>query len=185
MSSRGNSWGFLFLTAFFSIALVGCQNPNEIAVKAGEPRPDASAIRQRETIILKGIDERSALVEATQVLLDLGFTIEESAAPYGVVTGAKNRDATEAGEVAGQIALTVLFAALGSYHAPNYDTTQIIRVTLATIPLEGRSISIRTSFERVVITSQQQVRTEPLNQPEITDGFRVRLRDALAIRGVS
>ena len=60
------------------VVLAGCQQPNpnwanEAAIKIGAPRPDAAAIRAQQTVHLDGVAEKAVLLEATQVLQDLGF----------------------------------------------------------------------------------------------------------------
>ena len=81
--------------------LAGCQQPNpnwanEAAMRIGKPPADAATLREQQTTRFDGVTEQVILLEATQVLQDLGFNIEESAAKYGVLAGSKERDATEA-----------------------------------------------------------------------------------------
>jgi hypothetical protein len=130
-------------------------------------------------------DETTLLVEATAVLQDLGFTIEESAPRLGVLAGAKDRDATEVGQVAGQVALTVGLALLGVRYNPVWDKDQLIRVTLATLPLRSEgAVQMRVSFERIVINNQGLARAERLDAPEFSTGFFEQVRKGLASRGI-
>ena len=87
---------------------------NKAALKIGAVPSDAAEIRERQTADFDNASEKQLLVEATQVLQDLGFTVEESAPRYGVLAGSKDRDATDAEQVATQDALTVRLAVFGA-----------------------------------------------------------------------
>lgn len=172
-----------------SLVLAGCaQNANwanEFAMRAGAPLPNAAQIRERETGRFALRDETTLLLEATAVLQDLGFTVEESAPRLGVLAGAKDRDATEAGQVAGQVALTVGLALLGVRYNPVWDKDQLIRVTLTTLPLKSEgAVKMRVSFERIVINNQGVARSERLDAPEFSTGFFDQVRKGLASRGI-
>ncbi len=156
-------------------------------IRHGGWRPPANAaqIRERETARFALRDETTLLVEATAVLQDLGFTIEESAPRLGVLAGAKDRDATEVGQVAGQIAMTVGLALLGVRYNPVWDKDQLIRVTLTTLPLRSEgAVQMRVSFERIVINTQGLARAERLIAPEFSSGFFEQVRKGLASRGI-
>lgn len=176
------------IAAIMSVGVLSACAPdaqwaNKEALRIGAPRPDAGAIRQRQTMIFPDVDEHALLIESTQVLQDLGFTIEESVARYGVLSGSKDRDATEAGEVAGQVALTIAFALLGAQYTPNYDTDQVIRATLTTRQLDADDAELRVSFERIVTTNQGLSRAEELTEPEFSSGFFEKVRSGLATKG--
>jgi hypothetical protein len=153
---------------------------NKAALELGAPRSDRAAIRERQTAIFHGTSEERLLVEATQVLQDLGFTIEESAPRFGVLSGSKDRDAVEAPQVVGQIALTVGLALLGIQYNPVWDTDQIIRVTLSTRPSGARDAVLRVSFERIVTNNQGISRVEELTSSEFSSGFFEQVRQGLA-----
>ncbi|PWC27098.1 hypothetical protein [Teichococcus aestuarii] len=174
---------FVALAAATSVA--ACQQPdqdwaNKAALQAGAPLENAAALREAQTARFPETSEQRLLVEATQVLQDLGFTIEESAPGYGVLAGSKDRDATEAGQVVGQVALTVGLALLGVRYNPVYDTDQVIRATLTTQPLGTRDSQLRVSFERIVTTNQGLSRVERLTEAEFSSGFFERVRAGLA-----
>jgi len=170
-----------------ALLAAGCQaNPdwaNQYALRAGAPLADAVAIRERQTTRFPVADERAVLREATDTLQDLGYTIEESAPEVGVLAGSKDRDATEAGQVAGQIALTIALALLGARYQPVWDKDQIIRVTLTTQP-DARDTRMRVSFERIIINSQGVARSETLTQPEFGAGFFALVRNGLVTKGL-
>lgn len=168
--------------AALAIALSGCQDPdwaNKAALQIGAPRPNAAQIRERQTERFPVTSEERLLGEATQVLQDLGFTIEESAPRYGVLAGSKNRDATETGQVVGQIALSLGLALLGVSHTPVWDTDQVIRATLTSQKLGARDAALRVSFERIVTDTQGNSRVEELTAAEFSSGFFDRVRAGL------
>jgi hypothetical protein len=166
--------------------LVACeQNPNwqnDAALRIGALRPNAGEIRARQTAQLAGGEER-LLVESTQVLQDLGFTIEESAPQIGVLAGSKDRDAVEAGQVAVQVAATIALALVGVRYQPVWDTDQVIRATLTTQPLGPRDSGLRVSFERIVTNNQGLSRVEDLTEGEYSTGFFGKVRSGLASGG--
>ncbi|HZH45455.1 MAG TPA: hypothetical protein VEY31_02360, partial [Roseococcus sp.] len=81
-----------------------------------------------QTLSLPETNEAQVLIEATQVLLDLGFALDETSSALGVLVGSKQRDATEAGQVAAAIALSVVSALLLVPVQPIWDRDQTIRV---------------------------------------------------------
>lgn len=165
-----------------ALLAAACQDPewaNRAALQIGAPRADAAAIRERQTTRITSTSEQRVLAEITQVLQDLGFTIEESSGRYGVLAGSKDRDATEAGQVVGQLALTVGLALLGVRYNPIWDQDQIIRTTVTTRPA-GRDVDVRVSFERIITTNQGTSRVELLTEPEFSAGFFEQVRAGLA-----
>jgi len=153
---------------------------NKEALRIGAPRPNAAQIRERQTARFQVKSEERLLQEATQVLQDLGFNIEESTAKSGVLAGSKERDATETGQVVGQIALTVMISLMGGYYNPSYDKDQVIRATLTTRRISLTEYQLRISFERIVTTNQGASRAEELTEPEFSSGFFERVRQGLA-----
>jgi hypothetical protein len=167
-----------------AIAVTGCQQDpewaNKVALKLGAVPEDQVQIRERQTATFENVSEQRLLVEATQVLQDLGFTIEESASRYGVLAGSKDRDATEAGQVATQVALTVGLALLGVNYNPVWDQDQIVRATLVTRPGNGNRAVLRVSFERIVTNNHGMSRVEELTEAEFSTGFFDKVRAGLA-----
>ncbi len=175
----------LLLLLPLSFGLAACQDPdwaNKAALQIGAPRPDAAAIRERQTASFTQTNEQNLLLETTQVLQDIGFTVEESVARYGVLAGSKDRDATESGQVAGQVALTIGLALLGVRYNPVWDTDQVIRTTVTTQPRGLQEAILRVSFERIVTNNQGGSRVEQLTEPEYSTGFFEKIRAGLARR---
>lgn len=169
----------------FALALLcGCQSDpdwaNKAALQIGAPRTDAAEIRTRQTATFAVTSEERLLVEATQVLQDLGFTVEESAPRYGVLAGSKDRDAKETGQVVAQVALTIGLAVLGVRYDPVFDTDQVIRATLTTSPAGSQVATLRISFERIVTNNKGLSRVEELTAPEFSSGFFAKVRVGLA-----
>lgn len=154
---------------------------NRAALTIGAPRADAAAIRERQTgRFLVGSEER-LLIEATQVLQDLGLRLRALPAS-DVLAGSKDRDATEAPQVVAQVALTVGLALLGVRYQPVWDTDQVIRATLTTRPVGPQEVSLRVSFERIVTNNQGATRVEELTAPEFSTGFFEQVRAGLGRR---
>lgn len=166
------------------ILLAGCQpDPNwanKEAMKVGKPSAEELGLREQQTTRFDGITEQAILLEATQALQDLGFNVEESAPGYGVLAGSKERDATETGQVVGQVAATIALAIVGVHYNPVWDTDQVVRVTLTTRPSQKRDTTMRVSFERIVTDTQGKSRVELLTQPEFAQGFIERVRSGLS-----
>ena len=130
-------------------SLTSCVTANEFAKKIGAPPQNAVELRNLQMRRFDTLDQRHMLLAATDTLQDLGYAVTESSPEIGIVAGSKQRDAEETGQVAGQIALVVLFAALGSSYTPVWDKSQSIHVTLVTTPVENsKQIEVRVSFDR-------------------------------------
>jgi hypothetical protein len=177
---RGRQWRGLIAPAL-GLALVGCVSANEVADRIGKPPEHAAQLRETQSRRLD-IDEPGLLTDGAQVLQDLGFSISESSSSLGVLVGNKSRDATESGQVAAQIALTLIAAALLVPYAPTWDTAQNIQVTVVTMPdTSSRQTVMRAFFERVVTTNQGAKRYELLDQPGMYQEFFKRVGDSIAI----
>lgn len=126
-------------------------------------------------------DDASILSAAASVLQDLGFIVEESAAKAGLVIASKDRDATQAAEVAGQIFLAALIAAFGGPADPTWEQSQKIRVSLVTVPSADKAATVvRATFQRVIWNNKNQVsRVETINDAVIYQEFFDRLSQSV------
>ena len=125
--------------------LAGCVNANAVAMKMGGPPASNIDLRALESRRFATGDQRAALLAATQTLQDLGFTISESSAEVGLLSGSKVRDAEETQGVVGGIVMGLLFGA----NAAVWDKEQTIHVSLAAAPVGGGSqIEVRVLFDR-------------------------------------
>lgn len=153
----------VFLVAFLCLSACAQGVPKE----ALELTKESLQQRQLQTRRFETKNEKKLLISGSQVLQDLGFNLEESETKLGVIVGSKNRDATEAGEVAGALFMAVMFGV-----AMPVDKEQKIRVSLITKPLGRKGTSVRVTFQRVVWNTQGQVTTsEPLDDPELYKEF--------------
>jgi len=166
--------GAACLTAV-AIALAACQQTNTVRHQTAALTLSADSLAQRQMQLRRfdTADERIILAAAAGVMQDLGFSIEESSAATGLIVGSKERDAVEAGQVAGQMFLAVLIAAMGGRADPTWDATQRIRVSVATKPSGDRSaIVARVTFQRILWNTKNQLsRVETIDAPEIYRQF--------------
>ena len=129
--------------------------------------------RQTETRRYDGISEPDLLVASSNVLQDMGFSLENSETDLGVLTASKQRDASNGGEVA----VAILFAALGG-GAMAISKDQTIRVALVVRPTvddDGREVAssnlVRITFQRVVRRTDNSTYAETLREPELYQEF--------------
>jgi len=161
----------------FAVALVatlaGCETPNSVAMKIGAPPQGAVELRAVQTRRFDTTDQHALLAASIQTLQDLGYIISESSAEVGVLSASKQRDAEEAGQIAGQIALTVVAAVFGVIHNPTWDKEQTIRVTLALSPIENSTqVEARVSFDRTLANNHGTIwRAELINDPQLYQEF--------------
>ncbi len=154
-----------FLIVFALISLVACNQT--IPKEALQLSQESFALRQLQTRAFDTSDEKSLLVAGAGVLQDLGFNIDESEINLGVIVASKDRDATEAGQIAGAIFMAVMFGV----NTP-VDKNQKIRASLITNPINTKQINLRVTLQRIIWNTQGQVsRTESITQPEIYQEF--------------
>ena len=171
--------------------LAGCVQP--IPPEALQFQPDNLQNRQLQSRKYDIKSEKELLTASNNVLQDMGFNLDESNMPLGVLVASKSRDATEAGQVAGAILLAVMFGA----NTASYDKVQKIRASLVTKPAStdnpievdiktksGKQIKfeqqvpmpnsyiVRVTFQRMV-WNQRGILTkiEGINDPEIYQEF--------------
>jgi hypothetical protein len=141
--------------------------------------PESLQQRQLQTRRFETMNEGELLSASAAVLQDLGFTIDESETPLGLIVGSKDRDATDAGQVAGAVVMAVLF---GVYMPVDKD--QKIRVSLVTRPVaDSGSINVRVTFQRTVWNTQRQIsKIEGLNEPIIYQQFFNKLSESVFLQ---
>ncbi len=154
------------LAAAGAMAVAACNDT--IPKEALQLSATALQDRQMQTRRFGTRDEARLLQASAQVLQDLGFNLEESATPLGVVTGSKDRDATESGQVVGAVLVALLFGV-----APAIDKNQKIRASLVTLPVSNSTdTAVRVTFQRIVWNTQNQVsKIEGLRDPKIYQEF--------------
>jgi hypothetical protein len=133
--------------------------------------------RQAQTRRFDTSDEAKILSASAAVIQDLGFTVEESASQLGLIVAAKDRDATEAGQVAAAVVMAVLLGV-----AMPIDKQQKIRVSLVTRPHgeQQQNIAVRITFQRVVWDTQGKIsKVEALTDAKLYQEFFEKLSKAV------
>lgn len=141
-----------------------------ISPQALQLTQESLAQRQLQTRRFETEDETLLLGASVSVLQDLGYQVAGTHAPLGFVFAQKQADATEAGQVAGAIAIALLFGV-----ATPIDKDQVIRVSVITRKAD-HGTALRVTFQRVVKDTRGQVsRVEGLNAPALYREFFDRL----------
>ncbi len=147
-----------------SMVVSGCAQ--KIPKEALELKPESMQLRLLQTRSFETKDEKKLLNAGAGVLQDLGFNIDESETKLGVIVGSKDRDAVEAGQVAGAVVMAVLFRVNMSV-----DKNQKIRASVVTRP-NGNKTNLRVTFQRIVWNTQGQVsKTESIEDAKIYQQF--------------
>jgi len=139
-----------------------------IPKEALELPPESLANRQLQTRRVETTNKEQMLGAAANVLQDLGFTLEESEIPLGVLTGSKARSAVSAAQVTGAI----LIAALGGGAMP-IDSHQTIRVSMVMRQKpDANESTVRVTFQRLIMnTAGQCTKAEQISDVEIYKEF--------------
>lgn len=129
--------------------------------------------RQLTTRRFEGISETDILIASSNVLQDLGFNLENSESKVGLLTARKDRDATNAGEVA-----VAVFVALLGGGSMAISKDQTIRVSLVVRPelYEGGVLAddkhlVRVTFQRVIRRTDGSAIAQTLDDPELYTEF--------------
>ncbi len=156
------------------LALAACAQT--IPQEALQLAPESLERRQVQTRVFETADEAELLSASAALLQDLGFNLDESEVELGVIVGSKNRDATEADQVAASIVMAALLGV-----AMPWDDEQKIRAAVITRKLEDRNgYAVRLTMQRIVWDTQGRVsQTEPLDDPEMYQEFFSKLSKAV------
>lgn len=173
--------------------LAGCalQVPEGAFTVSGE----VLAQRQIQSRRFDGLSEEEILQAGANVLQDMGYNLDASETSLGLLTGSKERDAVNAGEVAG----AVLVALLTGY-TPPVSAAQKIRVSLVVRPAGSESVIapeyagaaaagttgrgefvVRATFQRVVTRTDRSTYVETINDPAIYQEFFDKLSKSVFI----
>lgn len=182
--------------------LGGCAN--QIPPEALQFQADTLANRQMQSRKYDIKTEKDLLSASSNVLQDMGFNLDESNVPLGVIVASKSRDATDGGQIAGAILLGVLFGA----GAVTYDKNQKIRASLVTKPAttkepihvavttkSGKQVKfdqpveaqngfiVRVTFQRIVWNQREVIsKIEGINDPEIYKEFYDKLSKSIFLQ---
>ena len=151
------------------IVLTGCQTA--IPETALTLPPESLEQRQLQTRRFDGISEAALLAACAGVLQDLGFNLDETEAPLGLIVASKQRSALKPGEafIKGILDLVLDLES-------EIDHEQRIRASLVSKPLANNSFHVRVTFQRIVWTTENEIsKREELNDPELYQQFFDRL----------
>lgn len=160
-----------------ALVLSACQP--QIPKEALQLSPDSMENRQMQTRGFNMKDEKKLIGASIDVLQDLGYQLTESETKLGVLVANKKADATEAGQVVGQI---VVAALLGVYTP--IDDNQLIIASLVVAPsqLNKSQGNVRIVFSREVTNTHGHVRWEPLPDPQIYQDFFSKLSKSVFLK---
>ena len=163
----------LFIALLLVPFVVSCQQT--IPKQALQLTQESFELRQLQTRSFNTTNEKKLLTAGASVLQDLGFAIDESETGLGVIVGSKNRDATEAGQVAAAVAVALLGGG-----AMAIDKEQKIRASLVTNkPSKGKT-NLRITLQRVVWDTYGNIsKTQSIEDPEIYREFFDKLSTAV------
>jgi hypothetical protein len=150
--------------------LAGCVTlpPNAFVVTQ-----EQLARRQIETRRYDNIKEENLLIASSNVLQDMGFSLDNSETKLGLLSASKQRDASEGGEVA----IAIIVALLGGGATP-ISKDQTIRVSLVVRPIQATagnvpvdSHFVRITFQRIVRRTDNSMFAQTLDDKELYEGF--------------
>jgi hypothetical protein len=131
------------------------------------------ARRQIETRLYDNIKEENLLIASSNVLQDMGFSLDNSETKLGLLSASKQRDASEGGEVA----IAIIVALLGGGATP-ISKDQTIRVSLVVRPIQATagnvpvdSHFVRITFQRIVRRTDNSMFAQTLDDKELYEGF--------------
>lgn len=124
---------FLLIGLSLVLALTGCVA--QVPPDAFNVSEEMMKSRQIESRKFTGISEEEVLVASSNVLQDMGYNLENTEVQLGVLTANKQRDATNAGEIAAAIILGALFRAPMAV-----SKDQTIRASLVVKPAGSESV---------------------------------------------
>jgi hypothetical protein len=139
--------------------------------------PESMAQRQLQTRKYNTTAEDKIITTCVNVLQDSGFTIENSDAKLGTILASKEREAVEAGQVAGALIVAVIFGV-----AVPIDKNQKMFASIVVSPAasEKKASLVRITFSRLVWNDRNAVsKAERLEDPEVYQTFFTKLSKGL------
>lgn len=155
--------------AMVACTVAACQ---QIPPEALELSQENLQQRNMQTRRFDTADEASLLSAAAATLQDFGFTLAESETRLGVLVGTKERDAYDAGQIAGAVVLALLTGTM-----MDVDKNQRMRASVVTRPAsDGRGTLARVTFQRIVRNTHDRVTTlEGIADPTVYRQFFAKL----------
>lgn len=151
----------ILMVALATWTITGCsQRIPRGALDMSEPTLE---VRERTTRKFQTTDETKILTASAALLQDLGFIIDESELPLGLIVASKDRSAVEGGQVAGKIIAAVVLRTNVAI-----DKEQKLRAAVVTVPSKDKdSVIVRVTFQRIVWNENGQVsKLERLDNPK-------------------
>ena len=163
----GRFYARCLCTALLAAMLTACAV--RVPKEALQLTPESLQQRQTQSRYFDTNDEAAILSASAAVLQDLGFNLDESETDLGVLVASKQRDATEAAQVAGAVILAIFTGAVIPI-----DDHQKIRASLVTKPSgeEEKRVTVRITFQRIVWNTEGNIsKNESIDEPEIYQEF--------------
>lgn len=168
------------VSVFLCLAILGCVTMPKGFLKSPEDALEKRQLQMRQYDTNK---EEEILAATAGVLQDLGFTLDESETPLGLVVASKKCDAKDAGQITGAFFVTLLCALGGSSSnaLALVDAVQVVKASVIVRPgLEGAKTTTRVTFQRIVWNASNQInRIETLKDPQIYQDFYEKLSKAI------
>lgn len=139
----------LIITAL--VTLSGC---NTIPKDAFKLNSSSLEQRQMQSRAFETRDELALMSAGISTLQDMGYKIDETEKELGIVTGSKNADATDTGQIVGAVVVALLTGAVSSI-----DDHQKITASFVTYP-SSKSTDVtnaRVRFQQIIWNTQGQV----------------------------
>jgi hypothetical protein len=171
--------------ATLALWLSGCATDTELQTQALTVSPEVLAARQVQMRSYDTQNQPRLFSASAQLLQDLGFTIGETNAATGLLVASKDRSAIEAQQVAGQVMLVLLGAALGVAVDPTYEHNQKIRVLVVTAAShDGNRATVRVTFQRVIWNNHGLIsRQVTITDPALYQAFFEKLSKSVFLTG--
>ena len=171
--SRRQLVSICLIAALLTAFLVSCQY--RMPKNALTLSPESLKDRQMQTRVFETSDEKLLLTSSAALLQDLGFTIDQSEVPCGLIVSSRYRDLTSTGQIVGRIIL----GAFTGIFIP-WDKKQKILASLVTKPLDDKRVAVRITFQHMVWNSENRlVKNEQMNEPEVYQEFFSKLSKSL------
>lgn len=175
---RKNIFKVILVGLVAMASFTGCTGVPKDALKLNSSTLE---LRQLQTREYQTNNDTKILSASIGILQDLGFTINESEKRLGVITASKTRDATEAGQVAGAIAVALLGGG-----AIEIDKIQKIRAAIVVnkSQVKKNSYSVRVSFQRIVTGTRGSItKVQTIIEPDIYQKFFNKLSQSIFLQG--
>lgn len=154
-----------------AILLTSCGVPKNLM----QPSEETLKIREAQSRTYETSSGRQLLQASVSALQDMGYTIKESSAEYGVLTAEKEASAISTGQVLGAIAMAVL-----TKEAKPIDETQHISATVVVLDKNNNGqATARTTFQRVITRTDKTQYAEIIKDQSVYREFFEKLDKSL------